>query len=110
MPDVGMSCDGRQGALRACAADEDRQRAYRRRIERGKPVLDADQTLVEQVEPGPEGAEVVSVSGVVLFVPSCAEAEDQPASADVIDGTGHVGEQVRVAVTDTGDEQPDVGV
>ena len=38
------------------------------------------------------------------------DAEDQPPSADVVDGARHVGEQVRVAVTDAGDKEPDLGV
>ena len=57
-----------------------------------------------------EGAEVVTVCGVVLFVPPGAQTEDQPAAADVVDGAGHVGEQVRVAVADAGDEEADLGV
>ena len=76
----------------------------------GQPVLDAREAVLEQVHPGLDRAEVVSVDGVILFVPARAEAENQPASADVVDGAGHVGQQVGIAVADPGDQQPDVGV
>ncbi len=39
-----------------------------------------------------------------------AEAEDEPATADVVDGAGHVGEQVGVSVADAGDEEADLGM
>ena len=46
----------------------------------------------------PGSAELVAVLVVVLLEPAGAGAEDQPAAADVVDGAGHVGLQVRIAV------------
>ena len=66
------------------AANQDRELAHGRRNQCGEPILDADEALVEQIEAGAEGAEVVTVSGVVLFVPSGAQAKDDPTAADVV--------------------------
>src|ERR1700759_5244673 len=104
MPDVGVLGNGGQRTLGTRAADEDWELAHWRWDQCGEPVLDTDQALVEQIETGAEGAEVVTVSGVVLFVPAGAEAEDDAAPADVVDGARHVGEQVRIAIADAGDE------
>jgi hypothetical protein len=48
--------------------------------------------------------EVVAVLVVVAFEPAGAEAEDEAAAADVVDGPGHVREQVGIAVADRGDQ------
>ena len=60
--------------------------------------LDPGQRLAERVEPAAGGAELVAVLVVVLLEPARADAEDQPAAADVVDGAGHVGQQLGVAV------------
>ena len=51
---------------------------------------------------------VVAVLVVVLLFPARTDAEDQPAARDVVDGAGHVGEQLGVAVRVAGDQCADL--
>jgi hypothetical protein len=39
------------------------------------------------------------------FVPARPESEDEPPSADLVNGIGHLGEQRRIAPTRAGDER-----
>jgi hypothetical protein len=50
--------------------------------------------------------EVVIVLAIVALVPARPKPEDEPPAADVVDGAGHVGQQVRVAVADPGHQAP----
>ena len=59
-------------------------------------------------EPAAGGAELVAVLVVVALEPARADAEDQPALADVVDGARHVGEQFGVAVAVAGDQRADL--
>src|SRR5690606_34180739 len=43
------------------------------------------------------GAELVAVLGVVPLEPAGTDAQDQPTTADVVDGARHVGQEVGVA-------------
>ena len=56
------------------------------------------------------GAELVAVLVVVALEPARADAEHEPAAADVVDRARHVGEQVRVAVRVAGDERAELRV
>ena len=62
--------------------------------------------------PGPgsggRGPERVAVPLVVPAEPARADAQDQPAAADVVDGPGDVRDQVRVAVGGAGDERAEL--
>jgi hypothetical protein len=62
------------------------------------------QVAGEGIQPAARRAELVAVLVVVALEPAGARAEDEAAlaavtRADVVDGAGHVGLQVRVAVT-----------
>ena len=70
--------------------------------------LDPRQRLAEGVQPAAGGTELVAVLVVVALEPARTDAEDQPAVADVVDGAGHVGEQVGVAVGVAGDQRADL--
>lgn len=109
VPDVGVADHQRQCALGAGAADEDGYLAHGRWDQLVEACRDAFQPGLEQVESCLPRAEFVSVSGVVLLVPARTEAEYQASVADVIDGAGHVGEQIGIAVTHPGHQQPDLG-
>ena len=56
------------------------------------------------------GAELVAVLVVVALEPARPDAEGEAAVADVVDGAGHVGEQLRVAVGVAGDQRAELGV
>ena len=79
-----------------------------RRVEPGPALLDERQVAVEGVEPPAGRAELVAVLVVVALEPARADAEDEPAVADVVDGARHVGEQLRVAVAVAGDQRADL--
>ena len=97
-----------EGLLLAAAPDEDRDVAGGRRVELAPPAADARQRLGEVGEPGARGAEVVAVLVVVALEPARADAEDEPAAGDVVDGAGHVGQQLGVAVAVAGDQRADL--
>src|SRR4029079_19191730 len=98
---------GPQRALLARAADQDRQRLLdRRRVELAEPLLDHRQLGVEVAEAVWRGHEVVVVLRIVLFLPAGAETEDEAAAREVVDRAGHIGDQVRVTVTDRRAERP----
>jgi len=61
---------------------------------------------VGQSRPG--SAEVVAALGVVALEPARADAEDEPAAGDVVDGAGHVGQQFGFAVAVAGDQRADL--
>ena len=56
----------------------------------------------------PTRPELVAVLVVVAPEPARAEAEDHAAAADVVDGPGDVGEQLRVAVADARDQRAEL--
>jgi hypothetical protein len=84
--------------------DEDRQRTDRRRGEPGEAPSDAVEVGVEVADPGAAGAVGVLVLLVVAGAPTGAEAEHEAATAEVVDGARHVGDQVRVAEARAPDE------
>ena len=71
-------------------------------------VLDPRQRAAEVVEAAAGGAELVAVLVVVLFLPARSDAQDQPAVGDVVDGAGHVGQQLWVAVGVAGHQRADL--
>ena len=77
-------------------------------IELGPALLDERQVAGEVVQPAAGRAELVAVLVVVALEPARPDAEDEPAAADVVDGPGHVGEQLRVAVAVAGDQRADL--
>jgi hypothetical protein len=105
VPDVGMSRDGRQRPAFAADADQYWDLVSRSRGQLGESVFDPGQSRIEEVQPGFDRSVVVTVDGVILFVPSGAEAENESAAADVIDGARHVGKQVGVAEPDPGSRE-----
>src|SRR5690606_34389915 len=109
VPDVGVFGDQAQSLLLTAAADEDRYAADGLGVELAEAGGDAGQVFLQQRQTGSGGAEFVAVLVVVLLEPAGADAEDQAAAADVVDGAGHVGEQVGVAVAAAGDPRADLG-
>ena len=105
------ACSGHepQGLLLAAAADQHRDVAgtgggfslASRDSMRGSAARQVVQPLARRPE-------LVAVLVVVLLEPARADAEDQPAVADVVDGAGHVGQQLGVAVAVAGDERADL--
>jgi hypothetical protein len=65
-------------------------------------------SLAQVVESGARRAELVAVLVEVALEPARPDAEDEAAVADVVDGAGHVGEQVGVAVGVARDERADL--
>src|SRR5690606_15510148 len=108
VPDVGVLGRVAQGLPLPAAPDEDRDVAGRGGVEPLPPAADPRQRLGEVREPRAGGAELVAVLGVVALEPAGADAEDETAAADVVDGPRHVGEQVGVAVAVARDERPDL--
>jgi hypothetical protein len=74
VPDVGMSRDGRQRPAFA-AADQYWDLVSRSMGQLGESVFDPGQSRIEEVQPGFDRSVVVTVDGVILFVPPGAEAE-----------------------------------
>ena len=109
VPDVGVAGDELERALRAAAADQDRERLpRRRRVQLAHARLDARHRLLEQVEAGALGPEVVAVLVEVLLEPAGADAEDRPAAGDLVDRAVGVGEVVGVAVRVADDERAEL--
>src|SRR5579884_507965 len=98
VPHVGVFGDQAQRLFLTLAADQDREVARGRRIQFGQTGFDAGQRSAEVVEPTGRGAEFVAVFVVVFLFPARPDAEYQTPVADVVDGAGHVGEQLGVAV------------
>ena len=71
--------------------------------------LDARQRLAQVAQAVGRVAELVAELVVVALEPAGADAEDQPAARDVVDGAGHVGQQLRVAVAVAGHERAELG-
>ena len=98
-----------QRLLLAAAADEHRDLPGRRRVEPAARRASMRGRASAERRRGAAGrAELVAVLVVVLLEPAGADAEDEPAAADVVDGAGHVGEQVGVAVAVARDERADL--
>ena len=98
VPHVGVAGAHRQGQPLAQASDHQRQRPRRGRVEPAQPPLqphDGRLQLADPVRPRRHG---VAVLEVVALQPAGPQAEHQPAARGVVDGAGHVGQQVRVAV------------
>src|SRR4029077_8850547 len=108
-PDVGETCDGGNCLLLPATANQDRDLSQRWRYQLGQPVLDALERIYEHRMARRHRAEVVAVFGVVRLVPTRAEAEDEATVADVVDGAGHIREQVRVAEPRSPDQKPELG-
>ena len=72
----------------------------------GQPVLDALECIDEHRVARRHRAEVVGVFGVARLIPTRAEAEDDATATDVVDGAGHVREQVGVAEPRSADQKP----
>ena len=119
---VGVLGDGKQRALFAAAADEDRRvglldvrRVVRRLVElvvaalehrlRLRPeLLDHLDGFVEAAEALASGVEGDGEGVVLVGVPGGAEAELEAAVGDVVDGRGLLGEDGGMAVGVAGDE------
>jgi hypothetical protein len=109
VPQPGVLGHEAEGHLLAAAADQDGQVAGGRRVELAQPRLDAGQRVGQVPQPARPGPELVAVLGVVALEPPGAEAEDQAAVAELVDGAGHVGQQLGVAVAVAGHEHPELG-
>ena len=70
--------------------------------------IDYRQGLGERIQSTAGGAELVAVLVVVTLEPSRAGAEDEPAARDVVEGAGHVGLKVGVAVAVAVDERSEL--
>jgi hypothetical protein len=98
VPDVRVLRHQAQRLALAAAADQHRDLAGRRGVQLAPAGLDPGQCPGQVVQPAAGGAEVVAVLLVVLLEPAGADAQDEPAVADVVDGAGHVRQQLGVAV------------
>ena len=109
VPDRGVLGDDAEGHLFPAAADEDRERVPdRARVQLGETVDDDRHVAIEIAQARGRGAELVAVLLVIALIPAAADAEDEAAVGDVVEGAGHVGEQVGVAVAVGGDEAADL--
>ena len=66
------------------------------------------QRAAQIVEPAADGAELVAVFVVILFLPTRSDAQNQPATRDVVDGAGHIGQQLGVAIGVAGHQRADL--
>ena len=107
-----MLGDDPERLLLAPAADQDRDAAGRHGVQLLPAGPDAGQVLRERVEPRSGGAELIAVLVVIAMRPAGTGAEDEAAhpipSADVVDGAGHVGLQIGVAVAVAVDERAEL--
>ena len=108
VPNGGVLCGVAQRLAFPSAADEDRDVACRSGVQLRPSAADAGECLRQVGEPRAGRAEVVAVLVVVALEPTCADAEDEPAPADVVDGAGHVGQQLGVAIAVARDERADL--
>jgi 3-hydroxyisobutyrate dehydrogenase-like beta-hydroxyacid dehydrogenase len=120
VPLLGPPGHGAQRTLPAAAADRDRRvrllHWFRLAPGLGEPDVAAGErgdglaqqqhdgldTLVEPVEPLPQGRQVDAVGVALHLVPPGAQAEFQPSAGDDVDGSGHVGQHRRVPVDHAG--------
>ena len=109
VPDVAVLRDELERALRAAAADQDRDRLpHGRRVELAQARLDPRHRLLEQGQARADRPEVVAVLVEVLLEPAGADAEDRAAAGDLIDRAVGVGEVVGVAVRVADDERAEL--
>ena len=80
----------------------------RARVQLRQPVDDHRHVAIEIAQARGRRAELVAVLLVIALIPAAADTEDEAAAGDVVEGAGHVGEQVRVAVAVGGDEAADL--
>src|SRR5438876_1820567 len=80
----------------------------RSRIELGEALLDRVERALELVEPLERRSKRVAVLAVVTLVPTRAEAEDQPTPGGMVNGSRHVGKQMRIAVAGAGHEDAEL--
>src|SRR5690606_16478288 len=98
VPDGGVLGGVAQRLALPAAADQHGDVAGGGGVEPGPAGPDAGERLREVGQPAAGGAELVAVLVVVALEPARADAEDEPSAGDVVDGAGHVGEQIGVAV------------
>ena len=67
--------------------------------------LDDRHRLLEAADPVIEG---IAERVVLRLVPPCAETEDDPTPADVVDRLGHLGDETRIAEPGAGHQRPDL--
>src|SRR5690606_17230208 len=95
--------DDAQGLLLSPATDQDRYAPGGRRVQIPPARADDRKVTGQRVEPAARGTELVAVLVVVALEPAGTGAEGKAArtvagGADVVDGAGHVGLKVRVAI------------
>src|SRR5581483_3575435 len=113
VPDVGVPRDDAEQHALPAAADHDRRMRAARGLRRApgvaelvmlaaerRPLLGPEellerQRLVELREPDADGRELVAVALVLLVEPARAEAVDQAAAREHVDGRGHLRDQRR---------------
>ena len=108
VPDVCVLGHDAQSLALAATPDQHRDVAGRPWVEALPPPADAGQVTGQGAQPPTRRAELVAVLVVVPLEPPRADAQDEPAAADVVDGAGHVGQQVGVAVRVAGDQGADL--
>ncbi len=97
-----------QRLLLAAPTDQDWNLPRRWRIEDRESALDSLERVRESVQARSHGAELVAIFEVFTLLESGADAEYQPAVADVIDGARHIREEIRIAITVAGDQRADL--
>ena len=122
VPLVGLPGDDPGHDLLPRAADQQRHRPDRLGLHAGVPQLvvlavegrdplvaerpDDLARLLEPAQPRTRGEQVDAVLGVLVLLPPGAEAEDEAAVADDVDGGGLVGQDGGVAVEVAGHQRP----
>ena len=103
IPHIGILGHQFQGHLFATPTNQDREGVLDRgRIQFGQTVLD-DREIVTKITQA-IGRSLVGevVLGVVLFVPAGTNPEDEATTRDMVQGAGHIGEEVGIAVAVAG--------
>ena len=110
VPDVSVLGHDTEHLLLTAASDQHWNLASRSRVQLGEPAFDPEQRPREVIDASARRPELVAVFEVLPLLETGSDAEDEPASADVIDGPRQVGEQVGVAVAVAGHQRADLDV
>src|ERR1700716_2645241 len=105
IPHLRVLCYQPQRDLFATATDQDRHRSCRTRFQLLDALFDSRQRILQRAQPVSGLTEFESELLVVTLEPPSAEPEHEPATGKLVDGAGHVGDEVWAAISDRGDHR-----